>query len=134
MSEFSYNPKEVSLLVNGFPLDGFKDEITFGFSDEDEVKEHVGLKGDMDYTDNPNNGGTIEFNIKNENVQTINFLEALRATKAPFVAVFRDTSKSKLIISNPLCRLGKKFGTSRGTEGSATDYSIKIPEALPAAI
>ena len=134
MSESAYNPAEVSLLASGFPLEGFEGDITLGYEDDEEVKTHVGLKGDVDYTENPNNAATIEFTIKNEAVQTINYLEGLRLAKKPFPVVFKDTSKSKLLVSNPLCRHGKKFSTTRGTEGSAVEYIFKLPSATPVAV
>lgn len=134
MSDYSYNPAEVSQLAAGFNIDGVEDEISISYSDDEDVKEHIGLKGDVDYTENPNNAATVEFAVKNEAVQTINFLETLRLSKIPFPYVFKDTSKSKLIISHPLCRIGKKFTTTRGKEGSGVEYSIKIPSAIPAAL
>ncbi|MDK1020035.1 MAG: DUF3277 family protein [Candidatus Hydrogenedentes bacterium] len=86
-----YGSKSVSVVVNGVPITGMMDgEFLTVTPSVEPVALHVGADGEATRVDNADESGTIVIRLKQTSLSNA-VLSVLRATKATFAIIIKDT-------------------------------------------
>lgn len=80
----SYDPKKVNVIVAGRAITGFaSDGVVTLSKNEDSVTPSVGAKGDVAYSENANESGTIALTLMSTSY-SLPYLRELEAKRAPY--------------------------------------------------
>lgn len=122
----TYDPLNVTLQIGPVTVTGFSDEdIEVAFTDEEDVKQHVGIKGEHSYTENADKSGSITFSLKQDAKPTMQLLEILRLTKSSFPVLLQDISTGNEVkITTVDGRIQNRRNPKRGKETSFEQYII----------
>ena len=131
----AYDPNKSSLVVNGFNVSGFSDEdIEIKYNDEDDVKEHVGIKGEHSFTENQDKSGTITFSIKNSATGNLAFLDALQKSRASFPVMFKSWGGVSFTAAADEARIKNRPTKTFGKEETMTGFVIACAELTTASL
>lgn len=124
----SYDPKKVNVIVGGRIITGFaSDGVVTLTKNEDSVTPSVGAKGDVTYSENANESGTVAVTLMSTS-SSLSYLRGLEARRRAVNVTISDVNSSDgFVMSEGNCRIMKMPDTARQkTEGSVT-VSIYVP-------
>ena len=122
----TYDPKRVSVVVDGTYLTGFMDG-TFVKSEknEDNIKAHVGADGEVTFTEVADNTGTITVTLK-QNSSSLVKLSTLAKSKKLFSAQIIDQNDGSFRSGGSQCRILKTPAREFGDDVSGVEVSIYV--------
>ena len=128
MDVTSYDPKKVNVAVDGAIITGYaSDSMITATKNEDAVTTDVGCKGDVVYSENANESGTITITLQGTS-SSLPRLRSLASSRKQISVTVSDANDSDDIsITAQKCRVVKMRDVCRGkTSGNGT-ISIFVP-------
>lgn len=124
----SYDPKKVSLIVDGMFIVGFMDgTMVTAEKNEDNVIPHVGAQGDVSFSESADNTGTITVTLKQDS-SSLPDLQALSKQKREFAAQIVDANTNNFQAGGTECRILKTPGREFGAEISGVEVQIYVAD------
>ena len=115
VSVTTYDPKKVNVIVGGRVITGFaSDGVVTLAKSEDSVTPSVGAKGDVTYSENANESGTVSLTL----MSTSSSLSYLRDLEAKRRAVTMNEDN---------CRITKMPDVARQKEQATVTVTIFVP-------
>lgn len=124
----SYDPKKVNVIVGGRIITGFaSDGVVTLSKNEDSVTTTAGAKGDITYSENANESGTVALTLSSTS-SSLAYLRGLDAKRRAVNVTISDVNdRDGFVMSEGNCRVMKMPDASRQkTEGSVT-VNIFVP-------
>ncbi|MGL5049615.1 MAG: phage structural protein [Fusobacteriaceae bacterium] len=111
-----YNPKEVVAIVSGYIVEGFSEDTHIEVTPTEDLHTlNVGNDGNGTFNINPNESGTIKFNLQH-NSDSFNFLTALQFVHVAFPIIIMDNNKGGQKVAGLNCLLKSQINFSRAKE------------------
>ena len=128
MDVTSYDPKKVNVAVNGAIITGYaSDSMITATKNEDAVTTEVGCKGDVVYSENANESGTITLTLQGTS-SSLPRLRSLASSRKQISVTVSDANDSDDIsITAQKCRVVKMPDVSRGKTSGNVTISIFVP-------
>lgn len=134
-----YNTRKVELVINGLTMTGFADgdKIKIEPVTKEDVKDVVGIDGDVTFSKVNDDRHTITFNLKEESPSN-KILDALRKLPTSFPVYISNTSTGKYIGGGTGSRIKEKPTITFGAEAPKREWKILVPnysgQALPESV
>lgn len=128
----SYDPKKVTVIVGGRTITGFAaDGIVTITKNEDSVTPSVGAKGDVTYSENANESGTVALTLMStsSSLSYLREIEAKRQAVSVNISDANDADAFTLAADN--CRVMKMPDLARQKEQSTVTVNIYVPSVVP---
>jgi len=126
----SYDPKKVTVIVGGRTITGFAaDGIVTITKNEDSVTPSVGAKGDVTYSENANESGTVALMSTSSSLSYLREIEAKRRAVSVNISDANDADAFTLAADN--CRVMKMPDLARQKEQSTVTVNIYVPSVVP---
>ncbi len=123
----SYDPKKVSVIVDGQFMVGFMDgTMVVAEKNEDNVIPHVGAQGDVTFTESADETGTITITLKLDST-SLPFLQSLAKEKRDFAVQIVD-GNSKFQAGGTQARILKTPGREFGAEVAGVEVPIYVAD------
>ena len=128
MDVTSYDPKKVNVAVDGAIITGYaSDSMITATKNEDAVTTEVGCKGDVVYSENANESGTITITLQGTS-SSLPRLRSLASSRKQISVTVSDANDSDDIsITAQKCRVVKLPDVSRGKTSGNVTISIFVP-------
>lgn len=128
MDVTSYDPKKVNVAVDGAIITGYaSDSMITATKNEDAVTTEVGCKGDVVYSENANESGTITITLQGTS-SSLTRLRSLASSRKQISVTVSDANDSDDIsITAQKCRVVKMPDVSRGKTSGNVTISIFVP-------
>ena len=128
MDVTSYDPKKVNVAVDGAIITGYaSDSMITAPKNEDAVTTEVGCKGDVVYSENANESGTITITLQGTS-SSLPRLRSLASSRKQISVTVSDANDSDDIsITAQKCRVVKMPDVSRGKTSGNVTISIFVP-------
>lgn len=128
MDVTSYDPKKVNVAVDGAIITGYAaDSMITATKNEDAVTTEVGCKGDVVYSENANESGTITITLQGTS-SSLPRLRSLASSRKQISVTVSDANDSDDIsITAQKCRVVKMPDVSRGKTSGNVTISIFVP-------
>lgn len=128
MDVTSYDPKKVNVAVDGAIIIGYaSDSMITATKNEDAVTTDVGCKGDVVYSENANESGTITITLQGTS-SSLPRLRSLASSRKQISVTVSDANDSDDIsITAQKCRVVKMPDVSRGKTSGNVTISIFVP-------
>lgn len=128
MDVTSYDPKKVNVAVDGAIITGYaSDSMITATKNEDAVTTEVGCKGDVVYSENANESGTITITLQGTS-SSLPRLRSLASSRKQISVTVSDANNSDDIsITAQKCRVVKMPDVSRGKTSGNVTISIFVP-------
>jgi hypothetical protein len=128
MDVTSYDPKKVNVAVDGAIITGYaSDSMITATKNEDTVTTDVGCKGDVVYSENANESGTITITLQGTS-SSLPRLRSLASSRKQISVTVSDANDSDDIsITAQKCRVVKMPDVSRGKTSGNVTISIFVP-------
>jgi hypothetical protein len=128
MDVTSYDPKKVNVAVDGAIITGYaSDSMITATKNEDAVTTDVGCKGDVVYSENANESGTITITLQGTS-SSLPRLRSLASSRKQISVTVSDANDSDDIsITAQKCRVVKMPDVSRGKTSGNVTISIFVP-------
>ena len=128
MDVTSYDPKKVNVAVDGAIITGYaSDSMITATKNEDAVTTEVGCKGDVVYSENANESGTITITLQGTS-SSLPRLRSLASSRKQISVTVSDANDSDDIsIAAQKCRVVKMPDVSRGKTSGNVTISIFVP-------
>ena len=128
MDVTSYDPKKVNVAVDGAIIAGYaSDSMITATKNEDAVTTEVGCKGDVVYSENANESGTITLTLQGTS-SSLPRLRSLASSRKQISMTVSDANDSDDIsITAQKCRVVKMPDVSRGKTSGNVTISIFVP-------
>ena len=128
MDVTSYDPKKVNVAVDGAIITGYaSDSMITVTKNEDAVTTDVGCKGDVVYSENANESGTITITLQGTS-SSLPRLRSLASSRKQISVTVSDANDSDDIsITAQKCRVVKMPDVSRGKTSGNVTISIFVP-------
>lgn len=128
----SYDPKKVNVIVGGRALTGFaSDGVVTLTRNEDSVTPSVGAKGDVCYSENANESGTVAVTLMSTS-SSLAYLRSLEAKrKAVSVTITDVNDADSFVMSAEECRVQKMPDIARQKEQGTVTVNIFVPHMIP---
>ena len=124
-----YGSKDVSVIANGTPLTGMMDgEFITVTPTVDPAALHVGADGEATKVINADESGTIVVRLKQTSLSNA-VLSALRATKATFAVIIKDT-RGTSIHSGAKAFISGATTVSYGQEITAREWTFSVAKLV----
>ncbi|OOR22707.1 phage structural protein [Bacillus wiedmannii] len=124
----SYDPKKVSVIIDGQFMVGFMDGTFVNCEkNEDDVIPHVGAHGDVTFAESADNTATITLTLKH-NSSSLPFLRKLAKEKRKFPVQVIDANDSKFKAGGNEARILKTPTTEFGAEVSGVEVPIYVAD------
>lgn len=128
MDVTSYDPKKVNVAVDRAIITGYaSDSMITATKNEDAVTTEVGCKGDVVYSENANESGTITITLQGTS-SSLPRLRSLASSRKQISVTVSDANDSDDIsITAQKCRVVKMPDVSRGKTSGNVTISIFVP-------
>ena len=128
MDVTSYDPKKVNVAVDGAIITGYaSDSMITATKNEDAVTTEVGCKGDVVYSENATESGTITITLQGTS-SSLPRLRSLASSRKQISVTVSDANDSDDIsITAQKCRVVKMPDVSRGKTSGNVTISIFVP-------
>ena len=125
MDVTSYDPKKVNVAVDGAIITGYaSDSMITATKNEDAVTTDVGCKGDVVYSENANESGTITITLQGTS-SSLPRLRSLASSRKQISVTVSDANDSDDIsITAQKCRVVKMPDVSRGKTSGNVDSLV----------
>lgn len=124
----SYDPKKINVIVAGRVITGFSaDGVVTLAKSEDSVTPSVGAKGDVAYSENANESGTVTLTLMSTS-SSLAYLRDLEARrKAVNVTISDVNDADSFTMSEDNCRITKMPDIARVKEHGTATVTIFVP-------
>ena len=128
MDVTSYDPKKVNVAVDGAIITGYaSDSMITATKNEDAVTTEVGCKGDVVYSENANESGTITITLQGTSSSLPRLRSLASSRKQISVTVSDAYDSDDISITAQKCRVVKMPDVSRGKTSGNVTISIFVP-------
>lgn len=124
----SYDPKKVNVVINSKAITGFAtDGVITITRNEDIVTTQVGVKGDVAYSENANESGTIALTLMGTS-SSLPYLRNLALKRTPLSVAITDANEDGAVnVAEEQCRLLKPPDVNRAKEVGSVTLNIFVP-------
>lgn len=128
VSVTTYDPKKVNVIVGGRVITGFaSDGVVTLAKSEDSVTPSVGAKGDVTYSENANESGTVSLTLMSTS-SSLSYLRDLEAKRrAVNVSITDANDDTAFTMNEDNCRITKMPDVSRQKEQATVTVTIFVP-------
>ena len=125
----TYDPDKVSVVINGTIITGFDSSGVFTYSRTgDIVTPNVGVQGDVAYTENRDETGTLTITLMNSSPH-LSMLRSMATGRQMLSVVVKDSNEfDPLSISAENCRITKMPDIGRSKDLGSAQITIFIPK------
>ena len=121
-----FDPKKVNVIVDGRFLTGFSEgSIVSAEMVEDRQTPHIGVMGDVDFSLNANNAGTLTITLKSTS-PSIGFLNALANQKKVFAVSVVNLNENGVSADGTQAILMNPVMPDQGKEVSEAEFEIYV--------
>ena len=123
----TYDPKKVNVIVGGRVITGFaSDGVVTLAKSEDSVTPSVGAKGDVTYSENANESGTVSLTLMS--TSSLSYLRDLEAKRrAVNVSITDANDDTAFTMNEDNCRITKMPDVARQKEQATVTVTIFVP-------
>lgn len=124
----SYDPKKVNVIVGGRAITGFAaDGVVSVTKNEDSITPAVGAKGDVTYSENANESGTVSLTLMSTS-SSLPYLRDLEAKRrAVNVSITDANDDTAFTMNEDNCRITKMPDVARQKEQATVTVTIFVP-------
>lgn len=128
VSVTTYDPKKVNVIVGGRVITGFaSDGVVTLAKSEDSVTPSVGAKGDVTYSENANESGTVSLTLMSTS-SSLSYLRGLEAKRrAVNVSITDANDDTAFTMNEDNCRITKMPDVARQKEQATVTVTIFVP-------
>ena len=128
VSVTTYDPKKVNVIVGGRVITGFaSDGVVTLAKSEDSVTPSVGAKGDVTYSENANESGTVSLTLMSTS-SSLSYLRDLEAKRrAVNVSITDANDDTAFTMNEDNCRITKMPDVARQKEQATVTVTILVP-------
>ena len=128
VSVTTYDPKKVNVIVGGRVITGFaSDGVVTLAKSEDSVTPSVGAKGDVTYSENANESGTVSLTLMST-ASSLSYLRGLEAKRrAVNVSITDANDDTAFTMNEDNCRITKMPDVARQKEQATVTVTIFVP-------
>lgn len=128
VSVTTYDPKKVNVIVGGRVITGFaSDGVVTLAKSEDSVTPSVGAKGDVAYSENANESGTVSLTLMSTS-SSLPYLRDLEAKRrAVNVSITDANDDTAFTMNEDNCRITKMPDVARQKEQATITVTIFVP-------
>ena len=128
VSVTTYDPKKVNVIVGGRVITGFaSDGVVTLAKSEDSVTPSVGAKGDVAYSENANESGTVSLTLMSTS-SSLSYLRDLEAKRrAVNVSITDANDDTAFTMNKDNCRITKMPDVARQKEQATVTVTIFVP-------
>lgn len=128
VSVTTYDPKKVNVIVGGRVITGFaSDGVVTLAKSEDSVTPSVGAKGDVTYSENANESGTVSLTLMSTS-SSLPYLRDLEAKRrAVNVSITDANNDTAFTMNEDNCRITKMPDVARQKEQATVTVTIFVP-------
>jgi hypothetical protein len=128
VSVTTYDPKKVNVIVGGRVITGFaSDGVVTLAKSEDSVTPSVGAKGDVAYSENANESGTVSLTLMSTS-SSLPYLRDLEAKRrAVNVSITDANDDTAFTMNEDNCRITKMPDVARQKEQATVTVTIFVP-------
>lgn len=128
VSVTTYDPKKVNVIVGGRVITGFaSDGVVTLAKSEDSVTPSVGAKGDVTYSENANESGTVSLALMSTS-SSLPYLRDLEAKRrAVNVSITDANDDTAFTMNEDNCRITKMPDVARQKEQATVTVTIFVP-------
>lgn len=128
VSVTTYDPKKVNVIVGGRVITGFaSDGVVTLAKSEDSVTPSVGAKGDVTYSENANESGTVSLTLMSTS-SSLSYLRDLEAKRrAVNVSITDANDDTAFTMNEDNCRITKMPDVARQKEQATVTVAIFVP-------
>ena len=128
VSVTTYDPKKVNVIVRGRVITGFaSDGVVTLAKSEDSVTPSVGAKGDVTYSENANESGTVSLTLMSTS-SSLSYLRDLEAKRrAVNVSITDANDDTAFTMNEDNCRITKMPDVARQKEQATVTVTIFVP-------
>lgn len=128
VSVTTYDPKKVNVIVGGRVITGFaSDGVVTLAKSEDSVTPSVGAKGDVAYSENANESGTVSLTLMSTS-SSLPYLRDLEAKRrAVNVSITDANDDTAFTMNEDNCRITKMPDVARQKEQATVTATIFVP-------
>lgn len=128
VSVTTYDPKKVNVIVGGRVITGFaSDGVVTLAKSEDSVTPSVGAKGDVTYSENANESGTVSLTLMSTS-SSLPYLRDLEAKRrAVNVSITDANDDTAFTMNEDNCRITKMPDVARQKEQATVTVTIFAP-------
>ena len=128
VSVTTYDPKKVNVIVGGRVITGFaSDGVVTLAKSEDSVTPSVGAKGDVTYSENANESGTVSLTLMSTS-SSLPYLRDLEAKRrAVNVSITDANDDTAFTMNEDNCRITKMPDVARQKEKATVTVTIFVP-------
>ena len=128
VSVTTYDPKKVNVIVGGRVITGFaSDGVVTLAKSEDSVTPSVGAKGDVTYSENANESGTVSLTLMSTS-SSLSYLRDLEAKRrAVNVSITDANDDTAFTMTEDNCRITKMPDVARQKEQATVTVTIFVP-------
>lgn len=128
VSVTTYDPKKVNVIVGGRVITGFaSDGVVTLAKSEDSVTPSVGAKGDVTYSENANESGTVSLTLMSTS-SSLSYLRDLEAKRrAVNVSITDANDDTAFTMNEDRCRITKMPDVARQKEQATVTVTIFVP-------
>ncbi|NQX68486.1 DUF3277 family protein [Paenibacillus alba] len=124
MSTKTYDPKSVSVIIDGIYLTGFSEDMVEIEKDEDSFEVKVGAQGDTTRAKINNNLGTIKITLQQTSPQ-ISYLDGLANSGKMFPITVISAGTTRETSSATEAFIGKPAARKYGNAAEDREYEVK---------
>ena len=131
MNVTNYDPRKVSVVVDGRIVTGFADSsmITIARS-EDIVSTSVGTQGDVVYSESANRSGTLTMSLQSTSASLV-WLKNIAKSRKEITVVITDASQTPAEVTNASrCRITRIPDNKKEKTAGSVDVTIFAPEII----
>ena len=128
VSVTTYDPKKVNVIVGGRVITGFaSDGVVTLAKSEDSVTPSVGAKGDVAYSENANESGTVSLTLMSTS-SSLSYLRDLEAKRrAVNVSITDANDDTAFTMNEDNCRITTRPDVARQKEQATVTVTIFVP-------
>ena len=128
VSVTTYDPKKVNVIVGGRVITGFaSDGVVTLAKSEDSVTPSVGAKGDVTYSENANESGTVSLTLMSTS-SSLSYLRDLEVKRrAVNVSITDANDDTAFTMNEDNCRITKMPDVARQKEQATVTVTIFVP-------
>lgn len=128
VSVTTYDPKKVNVIVGGRVITGFaSDGVVTLAKSEDSVTPSVGAKGDVTYSENANESGTVSLTLMSTS-SSLPYLRELEAKRRAInVSITDANNDTSFTMNEDNCRITKMPDVARQKEQATVTVTIFVP-------
>ena len=128
VSVTTYDPKKVNVIVGGRVITGFaSDGVVTLAKSEDSVTPSVGAKGDVTYSENANESGTVSFTLMSTSSRLSYLRDREAKRRAVNVSITDANDDTAFTMNEDNCRITKMPDVARQKEQATVTVTIFVP-------